>query len=182
MPKRTSSQSVVDLLGAQDLDLAQADFESVHVREVGLGDASDEVILDYARSEDLVLVSQDSDFANLLAYQAVSRPSLILLRIPDIVAAADLAALLVSNLGALSEYLRDGAVASLTPNGSAFAGYRFASGVNGFVRRGASSAMVSKEPRERWGRRHRKTGGVVCSRCLRGLAWAGAIPYAAGPR
>ena len=41
-----------------------ADFfpDSIHVREVGLGEADDESIWEYAREKRLTIVSKDSDF------------------------------------------------------------------------------------------------------------------------
>lgn len=96
--------------------LAALGFESVHVRDVGLQNASDEAILEYARRDGLVVVSQDSDFTNLLAYQKASQPSLILLRIPNAVAAADIAAILAANMEAVLEYLVAGAIVSLNPD------------------------------------------------------------------
>jgi predicted nuclease of predicted toxin-antitoxin system len=50
---------------------------SCHVREVSLRDASDEEILDHARLHGFVLISQDSDFTNLLFRAKSDRPSLI---------------------------------------------------------------------------------------------------------
>ncbi|WP_353057945.1 DUF5615 family PIN-like protein [Propionimicrobium sp. PCR01-08-3] len=93
--------------------LAGFGIQSLHVRDVGLRDASDEEILGYARREELVVVSQDSDFTNLLVWQNTSRPSLILLRLPNAVAAADIAEVLAANLGAISDHLRSGAIVSL---------------------------------------------------------------------
>ncbi|MCW5952269.1 MAG: DUF5615 family PIN-like protein [Propionibacteriaceae bacterium] len=48
------------------LHLAEAGIESVHGRQVGLHDASDEAVLEHARRKGLVVVSQDSDFTNSL--------------------------------------------------------------------------------------------------------------------
>lgn len=93
--------------------LSQAGVESAHVRDLGLHEASDEAILEYARKADLVVVSQDSDFTNLLAHQAASSPSVILLRMPNAVTASDIAAVLIANLGVLTEHLEAGAIASL---------------------------------------------------------------------
>ncbi len=93
--------------------LSQAGVESVHVRDIDLHDASDEAILGYARQEGLVVVSQDSDFANLLAHQAVSSPSVILLRIPNAVTASEVAAVLLANLDVITEHLEAGAIVSL---------------------------------------------------------------------
>lgn len=93
--------------------LTDAGIEAVHVRDLGMRTASDAEILVRARNEGLVVVSQDSDFTNLLAAQAATRPSLILLRIPQAVTAADIASLLAANLDALRVHLEAGAVASV---------------------------------------------------------------------
>jgi predicted nuclease of predicted toxin-antitoxin system len=42
--------------------LADIYADSVHVREVGLRDAADDVIWEYAKSHDFAVVSKDSDF------------------------------------------------------------------------------------------------------------------------
>jgi predicted nuclease of predicted toxin-antitoxin system len=44
------------------LSLADIYPDSVHVREVGLRDADDQVIWEYAKQEGFVIVSKDSDF------------------------------------------------------------------------------------------------------------------------
>ena len=46
--------------------LTDAGIEAVHVRDLGMRTASDAEILVRARNEGLVVVSQDSDFTNLL--------------------------------------------------------------------------------------------------------------------
>lgn len=94
--------------------LAEAGIESVHVRDVGLSHASDTAIIDYARQATMVIVSQDSDFTNLLAHQGTAHPSLILLRIQHAVTASDISAVLIANLGSVANHLRDGAIVSLT--------------------------------------------------------------------
>lgn len=93
--------------------LAGAGIEAVHVRDVGMRQASDDTIVAYARSEGLVIVSQDSDFANLLVFAATALPSLVLLRIPQAVTASDITALLVANLDTVSDQLAEGAIVSL---------------------------------------------------------------------
>lgn len=52
--------------------------ESVHVREIGMGDATDTAIWEYAKSEDFVIVSKDSDFqARSLLYGSLPKSILI---------------------------------------------------------------------------------------------------------
>jgi predicted nuclease of predicted toxin-antitoxin system len=60
--------------------LRDAGHEAMAVRDVGLGDASDDELLDHAAAEDLVVVSHDTDFGTLLAFRRLSRPSFILVR------------------------------------------------------------------------------------------------------
>ena len=47
--------------------LKAAGHDAVHVRDLGLQAATDEVVLEHARSQDQVLVSADADFGTLLA-------------------------------------------------------------------------------------------------------------------
>ena len=47
--------------------LSKAGLESVHVSDAGLLTAPDRTILEYAAANDLVIVSADSDFGELLA-------------------------------------------------------------------------------------------------------------------
>lgn len=64
--------------------LSSAGFESVHVGDVGLLTAADQVILDYAAANGLVIVSADTDFGELLALsRGAVRPSAVLLRSAD---------------------------------------------------------------------------------------------------
>jgi len=68
--------------------LNEAGHSAVHVRDVGLKQARDEQIMDMALQEKRVVVSQDTDFTNLLYYRKASGPSLILLRgLPEVTAA-----------------------------------------------------------------------------------------------
>ena len=47
--------------------LDSAGFESVHVGDVGLLTAADQVILEHAAANGLVIISADTDFGELLA-------------------------------------------------------------------------------------------------------------------
>lgn len=93
--------------------LADGGHEAIHVRDLGLRHAADERILGYAQEHGFVIVSQDSDFTNLLVYRNATRPSLILLRNVQEVSAADIARLILANLKQVEEALTDGAVVSV---------------------------------------------------------------------
>jgi predicted nuclease of predicted toxin-antitoxin system len=94
--------------------LKGAGFEAVHVADVGLVTAADEVILDYAAANELVIVSADSDFGGLLAVSpGAARPSVVLLRSPDHLTPDQQAALLAANLPAVADGLKKGALVSI---------------------------------------------------------------------
>jgi len=84
------------------------------VAEVGLLTAADEVILEYAAENELVIVSADSDFGELLAgSRGAIRPSVVLLRSADHLTPEQQAALLAANLPAVADGLKAGALVSM---------------------------------------------------------------------
>lgn len=95
--------------------LAEAGFEAVHVGEVDLLTASDAAIVEYARANDLVVVTVDSDFAAMLAIEGAERPSVVQRRdVAELGPTAQLA-LLVANVPAVAEDIEVGAIVSLSP-------------------------------------------------------------------
>ena len=73
--------------------------------------SKDEEILARALHEDRVVVSADSDFGTLLAMQEAARPSFILFRETNLLAARDYLELLLPALSALEPELVSGCVA-----------------------------------------------------------------------
>jgi predicted nuclease of predicted toxin-antitoxin system len=81
---------------------------------VGLLTAADEAILEYAAANELVIVSADTDFGELLAASpGRARPSVVLLRSADHLTPDQQAALLTANLPPVADGLETGALVSI---------------------------------------------------------------------
>jgi predicted nuclease of predicted toxin-antitoxin system len=93
-----------------DLLLATG-HDAVHVRAYGMQAASDEEILARALLEDRIVVSADSDFGAILAAQESERPSFILFRETNLLAAPDYINMLLPALPVLEPELASGCVA-----------------------------------------------------------------------
>ena len=94
--------------------LTSAGFESIHVADVGLLTAADQEILDYAAENELVIVSADTDFGDLLALsRGAVRPSAVLLRSADRLTPDQQAALIAANLPAAADELKAGALMTI---------------------------------------------------------------------
>lgn len=90
--------------------LCSAGHDAVHVRAVGLRDASDDAIFAFAREEARVVVSADTDFGTLLARSHESQPSVVLFRRSSGRRPAELTRLLLENLHSVASALESGAV------------------------------------------------------------------------
>ena len=91
--------------------LRQSGHDAIHVRDVGLDAAEDEVIFARAATESRVLLSADTDFGTLLALRRETKPSVILFRRRPDRRPAQQAALLLANLNAIQKSLELGCVA-----------------------------------------------------------------------
>jgi predicted nuclease of predicted toxin-antitoxin system len=98
--------------------LHAAGHEAVHVRDIDLASSPDREVLARAAADGLILVTADrGDFGRELATTGATEPSVVLLRqLPNIVRAADVAALLEANLtNNVATALDSGAFVVLTP-------------------------------------------------------------------
>jgi predicted nuclease of predicted toxin-antitoxin system len=106
-------------LSPQICALLIADGHSAtHIRDHGMASASDPQVLAKAATEGLTLITADrGDFGRELALTRAVEPSVVLLRqLPDVVRAADVAALLLANLTPpVASALSAGAFVVLTP-------------------------------------------------------------------
>lgn len=90
--------------------LRDAGIDATHVRDKDLQHATDLTILVFARQHSFVLVSEDTDFGELLARQRTAEPSFVLLRTYEPMTPDEQAAVLLANLPGLRDDLEQGAI------------------------------------------------------------------------
>jgi predicted nuclease of predicted toxin-antitoxin system len=90
--------------------LSTAGHDTVHVRDIGLRQATDAEILSRAKRERRVVISADTDFGELLANTGDHTPSVLLLRRHDRRRVHAVAALILANLDTIIDDLDAGAI------------------------------------------------------------------------
>lgn len=90
--------------------LVEAGHEATHVFDLGLGQASDEIIMARAHAEQRVVVTADTDFVTMLALTGASLPSVVLVRRATGRRTHQLAALLIANVGPLEAEVEEGCI------------------------------------------------------------------------
>lgn len=90
--------------------LNERGHDAVHVRELGLQQASDQAIFARSVAEARVLVSADTDFGTLIAVHRTTRPSIILFRRGTARSPERQVTLILDNLVAIAESLEAGSV------------------------------------------------------------------------
>lgn len=89
---------------------ADAGWDVVHIRALGLHAAPDHVVLETARRDTRILVSADTDFGALLASSHAIGPSVVLVRRVIGRRVADLAGILIANLPPIEDDLVRGSI------------------------------------------------------------------------
>jgi predicted nuclease of predicted toxin-antitoxin system len=95
--------------------LQQAGHDAIHVRELGLQHADDEVIFERAAAEHRIVVSADADFGTLLAVRSSREPSVIQFRGEGSRKPEALARTLLANLPQLVDALENGSIVTFEP-------------------------------------------------------------------
>jgi predicted nuclease of predicted toxin-antitoxin system len=86
--------------------LVAAGHDVVDVRDVGLRGASDDAIAARARETSSIVVSGDLDFSNALRFPPGTHPGIVVARLPDTIASADVAARIVVAIAAVGADLK----------------------------------------------------------------------------
>ncbi|MBI5669600.1 MAG: DUF5615 family PIN-like protein [Chloroflexi bacterium] len=84
--------------------------DAIHIRQYNLQAASDDDIFDRAAREDRVLISADTDFGRILALRSAAKPSVILLRWPELRQPQAQAQVILNNLENVLDDLERGSV------------------------------------------------------------------------
>lgn len=94
--------------------LNDAGHDAVHVRDHVPPTASDETIMELARTLDRIVISADTDFGTLLARQQATTPSVLLVRRLLGRRVAEMGGIIAANVDPVAEDLKAGAIVVLT--------------------------------------------------------------------
>lgn len=89
--------------------LRELAHEAIHVRDIGLAQATDEIVFEAAARERCIIIAQDTDFGTLLAKRREQYPSVMLFRC-RLKSTEAILKLLMANLETVQAELDAGAV------------------------------------------------------------------------
>ena len=88
-------------------------WDAVHTGDIGMANASDHAILEYARTCDRIVVTLDADFHAILALSNAESPSVVRLRLQGL-KGQQIVELLLQNWQSMSVQLEKGAMVTIT--------------------------------------------------------------------
>jgi predicted nuclease of predicted toxin-antitoxin system len=97
--------------------LEKAGFEALHWSNVGEGNASDRKIMAWAKSNGHIVLTHDLDFGTILAVTQASAPSVVQIRIQDLLS-SNFRTLLINVLHQFTVELEAGALITVEPTRS----------------------------------------------------------------
>jgi len=89
--------------------LQNSDYDAVRVNELGMAKSKDKIILEYAAENDMVVITADLDFGDILAYTKYKKPSVIIFRLRD-PSPDHVNSLLLSSLPRIKDSLEKGSI------------------------------------------------------------------------
>lgn len=92
------------------IGLKKNGYDSIHVRDIGMGTADDKTIFKYAEKEERTIISSDTDFGTLLALWNKNKPSFILFRRENNIKPNQLLEILLNNLEYLNKDIDEGSI------------------------------------------------------------------------
>ena len=101
-------RSAVKILKDKGLDV-------LHTGDIGLSRAADRQILDFARKEDRVVITLDSDFHAILAVENAASPSVIRIRREGL-KGPKLSELIMKTWPKIQNIIKEGAMVTITEN------------------------------------------------------------------